>query len=368
MKCLLYPVLLLGFFPPAYAQTGLGVYHDYMNNFHVFDNGVEYQIESNPVTDVKIGNDYIAYTDSKKSFVSYYKGQTVVLEENLPNKVIATPNALVYQMQQRLMICEKGEKKMLSRNTDKFTAGDSIIIWQALPSMNYMSYENNEIKTIIYAVNSNVINDYKVGNNIMAFTDLDFNLKIYFKGKTYDTESTRINSYECGHNIVAFIDEFKNTFNVFYNGELKVISKEIIEDFKVSNDMVAFVDAKENFCIFYEGAITKIDSRKPDYYFARGNILYYSFDSELKFIYNGDIYSEPLIDRKNILSGNNSLLYFSNINRPKYFYKGTIFDSFYVQKPYTMNLNQDLPVFKYNNTIGFLFNGKIYEFNSRSNN
>ncbi len=362
-----FSLLFLATLSNVYSQSGLGVFHDYMNNFHVFDKGIERQIENYPVTNIKIGNDYIAYTDSKNSFISYYNGEKQVLEENFPNQVVATPKALIYKMQQRLMIFEKGEKKLLSKNADKFAAGDSLIVWQALPSMNYMSYENGEIKTIIYATNASVIYDYKVENNIMAFNDLDFNLKIYFKGKIYDTEGIRINSYECGHNIVAFIDEYKNTFNVFYNGEFKVISKEIIQDFKVSNDMVAYTDTKDNFYIFYDGAITKIDSRKPDYYFSKNNILFYAFDSELKIIYDGQIYSEPLIEQKNIITGNNSLVYFSNINRPKYFYKGKIVENFYVQKPYTINLNQDLPVFKYNNTIGFLYEGKIYEFTTRSN-
>ena len=351
----------------SFSQNGMGYYYDYSNHFFVFDNGIERQLEGEPVTEIRTGNNYITYTDSKLSFIYYYNGEKQVLEENIPNKVVATSTAIVYRMQQRLMICEKGEKKLLSRNTDLFVANDSIIIWQALPSLDYMCYENGEIKTIITASNSSVINDYKVGNNIMVFNDLNYNLKIYFKGKIYDTDNTRISNYDCALNIAAFVDEYKNTFNAFYKGKLKVLSKEIIQSFFVSNNTVAFVDSKDNFFIFYDGILTKIDSRKPDFYFSKGNILYYSYNSELKIVYEGEIYTESLVEQNNIIAGENSLLFYSNINSPKYFYMGKVIDNFYVQKPYTMELKQDLPIFKYNNTIGILHNGKIQEFGIRAN-
>lgn len=350
-----------------FSQNGQGYYHDYSNNFYVFDKGIERQAESFPVTKIFSGNNYVAYTDSKLSFVCYYNGDKQVLEENIPNKVVATSTALVYMMQERLMICENGEKKMLARRADSFFASDSIIIWQALPSLDYLSYENGKINTIIKATNSSVINDYKIGNNIMAFNDLNFELKIYFKGKIYNSGSDRVTSYGCAHDIVAFVDEFKSTFNVFYNGQFKILSKEIIKDYIVINNLVAFVDAKENFYIFYDGVLTKIDSRRPEFYSGKGNVFYYAYNSELKIIYNGEIYPQPLVNMQSILLGENSLLYYSNINRPIYFYKGKVIDNFYVQKPYTMELKMDLPIFRYNNTIGFLYDSKIYEYPTRSN-
>lgn len=351
----------------VYAQNGQGYYHDYSNNFYVFDKGIERQAESFPVTKIFSGNDYVAYTDSKLSFVYYYNGYKQVLEENFPNQVVATAPALVYKMQERLMLCEKGETKQLARRADAFFASDSIIIWQALPSLDYMAYVNGQTKTIIKATNSSVINDYKINNNIMAFNDLNNDLKVYFNGEIYTSTNNRVTNYECAHNIVAFIDEYKSTFNVFYDGAFKIISKEIIKEYLVINDMVAYVDAKDNFYIFYDGAITKIDSRRPDYFSGKGNMFYYSYNSELKIVYKGEIYSEPLVNPQSIIVGENGMLFYMNINQPKYFYKGKVYDNFYVQKPYTMELKLDLPVFKYNNTIGFLYNGKIHEYPTRSN-
>ena len=131
--------------------------------------------------------------------------------------------------------------------------------------------------------------------------------------------------------------------------------------------MVAYVDAKDNFYIFYDGAITKIDSRSPDFFSGKGNILYYSYNSELKIIYEGEIYPLPLVNPKSLILGQNGMLFYININQPQYFYKGKVYDNFYVQRPYTMELKLDLPIFKYNNTIGFWYNAKIHEYPTRSN-
>lgn len=349
------------------AQDGQGCFNDYTNNFYVFDHGIERQAESNPVKDIYSGNNYVAYTDSKLSFILYYNGDKQVLEENLPNQVTATNTALVYRMQERLMIVENGEKKMLSKRVDSYYASDSIVIWQALPSLDYMAYQDGKVQTVVKASNSSVINDYKVASNIMAFNDLNYDLMIFFKGNLLNSGSNRVTSFQCGHNVVAYVDEYKNTFSAFYNGKFKVLSKEIIKEYIVVNDLVAFIDSKDNFYIYYDDVLTKIDSRSPDFFSGKGNIFYYSFNSELKIVYKGDIYTENLVDRKSIIVGENALLYYSNVNRPKYFYKGKVIDNFYVPKPYSMTIKTDLPIFRYNNSIGFLFDSKIHEFSTRSN-
>lgn len=352
----------------SFAQNGIGYFSDYTNGFHIFDQGVDRQLETDRVSNIQVGNDYLVYTDPKKSLMCYYNGSKQMMEENQPTKMMAGANFFVYQMQQRLMLCEKGEKKLLSRNADSFIVGDSIVIWQNLPGMALMVYENGEIKTIAYPSNSNTVNDQKVGSNIWAYTDAAYMLNIYYKDSIYNTENSRITDYACGHNIVAFTDQYKNTFNVFYAGELKVLSNEIIKEFMVSNDMVAYIDAQENFYIFYKGGITKIDSRRPDFYYTKGNLLCFSYNSSMKIVYNGKIFTEPeLVDKSSLRFSDNAMLYYNNVNQPKYYYKGKVNDHFYVPKPYTMELNRDLPVFRYGNTIGFLNSNKMFEFGNRAN-
>ena len=194
------------------AQDGLGYYNDASNNFYVFDKGINRQLENYRIDSVKVGNDYLAYMDNKNSFIVYYNGDKQTIEESKPSSIVATGNILVYKMQQRLMIFQNGSTRQLSKNVNTFFASDSIIVWQSIPSLDIMAYENGEIKTIEAAtVSTNLISDGIVGKNILAYNDLAYNFKIYFNGTVYPTESTRIEDYKCGKNIVAYTDKYKNT-------------------------------------------------------------------------------------------------------------------------------------------------------------
>ncbi|MGZ4060148.1 MAG: hypothetical protein ACXVPU_14030 [Bacteroidia bacterium] len=370
MKTLFISFFLFFVTSVTLAQDGLGYYHDQSNYFYVFDKGISRQLENYHVDTVYVGNNYLSYMDQKNSLIVYYNGDKQTLEETKPDKIIATGNVLVYRMQRRLMIFENGNSRQLAEHVDSFFAGDSIIVWQALPSLDLMAYENGEIKTIEPAVSisNNVISDGLVGKNIFAFNDLAYNFKIYYNGKVYNTESTRITDYKCAENIVAWIDNYKNTLNVFYNGETKVISDQIMNSYAVCDDMVAYLDANNNFSIYYQGAITPIDSYAPDYYYAQDNIIYYSYHSELKIIYDGTIYKDRLVPQNSISIGINSLLYLDQTNRPKYFYEGTMKSNILFKQPNAMWLSRDLPVFRYDpSTIGFLYNGQLFEYGCRDN-
>jgi hypothetical protein len=345
------------------AQEGIGYFFDYTNHLNVFEKGSANDIESGSVTNIQTGLDYLAYVNESKSLVLYYDRQKKTIEEFPPSEMIATPYYLVYKTQQRLMICEKGEKKLLSGSAGNFYANDSMVVWQSLVTSNMMVYYRGEKKVFDFSRTSNVVDNGKAGSNIFAFIDSNYDLCIYFKDSLYKTGSSRIVNYQCGRDIVAYIDDHANTFNVFYNGKTQVLRNNIVKDFKVCNQAIAFIDADNNFCIFYRGMLTKIDTYAPEYCFVQNNVIYYSYNSVLRMVYNGKITKDENAQPLEILAGVNSLLYSTrSTNIPKFFYKGNIISNFYVPRPYTMSLSGDLPVFRYDKTIAFLYDGRLYEY------
>ncbi|MCW3070112.1 MAG: hypothetical protein JWO44_2 [Bacteroidetes bacterium] len=368
MKCrqlLLFSLLFISI-SAAQAQDGIGYYFDNTNHLNVFDHGVSHEIASLSVSDPLFGCDYMAYTDEKNSFMLYYASDKLTLEERPPSFAVATDYSLVYKTQKRLMICEKGEKKLLSKFAGDVFADDSIVVWKSEFDGSIMAYSDGEVVTVEPSVSAQVIRDGKTGVNLFAYNDLNYDFKIYYKGEVNATGGTRITSYACGKDIVAFQDNFRNNFSVFYKGETKVISEKIVKDFVVCNELVAFIDENDNFFIYYQGRLVKIDSYAPEYFFGKDNILCYSYQSQLKIVYQGKITVENNIDRPNILLGSNSVLYTTSIGKARYFYKGKIISNFYVQQPFTKELRNDLPVFTYgDNTIAFLYNEIIAEYGAR---
>jgi len=365
-RSLLTAPLLLIFFSAAQAQDGTGYYFDNTNHLNVFEHGVPHEIASQSVSDPLFGCDYMAYTDEKNSFMLYYASDKRTLEERSPSFAVATDYALVYKTQKRLMICEKGEKKLLSKFAGDVFADDSIVVWQSEFDGSIMAYADGETVTVEPAVSSQVIRDGKTGVNLFAYNDLNYDFKIYYKGEVHATGGTRVTRYACGKDIVAFQDNFRNNFTVFYKGETKVISEKIVKDFVVCNELVAFVDENDNFFIYYKGRLLKIDTYAPEYFFGKDNILCYSYQSQLKIVYEGKITVEQNVERQNITAGSNAVLYTTNSGKPAYFYKGRIISNFYVPRPFTKELHNDLPVFTYgDNTIAFLFNEMIFEYGAR---
>lgn len=353
----------------SFGQEGIGYYYDSYDHFYVFDKGNTLQLESYPVDSIKIGNDYLAYIDKQSNLKVYCNGETKTIEESVPDKIVATAYALVYKMEQRLMLYQNGRKTELASWTDRFFAGDSIVIWQALPGLDIMAYESGEIKTIEVAVSTKVIKGGKAGKNIFAYSDLNNNFKIYYKGQVIETQASDIRNYRCGRDIVAYIDRFNSTFNVFDHGEIKIISTQLPKSFTVSDNIISYFDMDDNFMVYYNGESIKIESYVPTAFQAKENVIVYYFKPELKLFYEGKVYLlEKIIEQKNRIIGINSLLYLDNANRAKYFYKGKVMDNFLVEIPIQIELYRDLPVLKYGkNTTGFLYNGKLYEYETRLN-
>jgi len=369
MKKIFFTSVLLAVVLLSHGQVGLGFFFDINDHFYVFDKGNTFQLEVNHVDSIKVGNDYLSYIDKQSNLKVYYNGETKTIEESSPRIIVATAYALVYKMEHRLMIYQNGKKIQLASWADRFYAGDSIVTWQDSPSLDIMAYENGEIKTIETAVSTRVIKGGKAGKNIFAYSDLNNNFKIYYKGQVIETQASDIHNYKCGRDIVAFVDRFNSTFNVFDNGEIKIITTRLPQNYSVSENIICYLDADDNFMIYYNGEAIKLESFKPDFYQAKNNVIVYFNKPELKIFYEGEGQTlEKITEQKNIIIGVNSALYFDNSNRAKYFYKGKIYDNFLIETPKKMELYRDLPVFYYgNNTIGFLYNGKLLEYETSNN-
>lgn len=369
MKKIFFTSFLWAIVLVSVAQDGLGYFYDFNNHFYVFDKGNTLKLESNRVDSIKVGNDYLAYIDKQSNLKVYSNGETKIIEESVPRIIVATAYALVYKMERRLMIYQNGIKTQLASWADRFFAGDSIVTWQTSPSLDIMAYENGEIKTIEVAVSTKVIKGGRAGKNIFAYSDLNNNFKIYYKGQVIETQAADIRNYKCGRDVVAYIDRFNSTFNVFDKGNIETISSRLPQNYSVSENIISYLDVDNNFMVYFKGESIKLESYEPTFYQVKNNVIVYYYKPELKLFYEGKVYElEKIIEQKNIVIGVNSALYLDNAGRAKYFYKGKVVENFLIEQPRKIDLYHDLPVLTYgNNTIGFFYNGKLYEYETAQN-
>jgi hypothetical protein len=285
MKNVFFYLFLQGIVMNSFGQEGLGYYHDYNDHFYVFDKGTTHQLESYHIDSIKVGNNYLAYIDKQNNLKIYFEGETKIIEEAAPNKIISTAYSLVYKMEQRLMIYQNGQKKELASWAERFFAGDSIVTWQGKPSLDIMAYENGEIKIIEAATSTKVIKGGRVGKDIFAYVDLNNSFKIYYKGQVNETGASDITNYKCGRGIVAYIDKFNSTFNVYNQGDIKIITDRLPKNYTVSENIISFIDADNNFMVYFNGESIKLESFEPEFYQAKDNVVVYYYKPELKVFY-----------------------------------------------------------------------------------
>ncbi len=361
----LYITLLLAMLGiQSVAQEGLGYYYDYYNHFYVFDHGKNIQLESNPVDSIRAGNDYLAYISQGGDLKVYYNGEVITIEENIPNEMIASANALVYKMQKRLMIFERGEKQELSPWAQNYSVSDNMVTWQEVTNLNIMTYQNGEIKTIESGFSVKAINANKTSKNVFAYSDMNNEFKVFFNNEVFDSQLNNIRNFKCGLNTVAFLDRFNNAFIVFYDGAYYTLSDRLPKSYTVADNAVFYTDANDNLMLYYAGKLVQLETFLPSFQRTKDNIIAYYNDPELKVVYAGQkITLDKFSGQPNLILGPNSALYLDNNNRPKYFYKGKLYENFLNEPVRELYLYRDLPFFKYgNNTVGFYYEGKMYEF------
>ena len=313
MKAILFIHVFCISFMHSYSQNGLGYFTDINNQFVIFEKGNIFPAERTKVDSIHLGDDYVSYIDALGNLKLFSNGELKVLEETFPSSIYALSNALVYKMQQRLVIYESGIKKELTNWAGFVKVHQEIVIWQNMPSMDLMAYVNGQTYTIEKAVGFNTIKEYKIGRNIFAYNDLNNHMKIFYNGKVYDTETSNILTFKCGKNTVAYYDEFYHEFKVFQNGTFTTLCTFQPKQYDVADDLVAYLDINEYFNVFYNGKTKRLLNYKPNSFKAINNmLLFYDFgdignmgnNKEFDVFYKGEVYKlEKFIPIKETLVG-----------------------------------------------------------------
>jgi hypothetical protein len=144
----------------------------------------------------------------------------------------------------------------------------------------------------------NNINAWEGSDSIVAFYDSNYkNYHIFYHDTEYDLADglveIPIEDFKVGNNIFAFIDKYQMTFTVFYQAEYIDLSTVIRKvDYKVSADIVAYIDDETNtFKCFFKGDIYDLEDLPPkEYKVGYGMVAYVSQNEEFKVFYNGDMY------------------------------------------------------------------------------
>ena len=161
-----------------------------------------------------------------------------------------------------------------------------------------------------------------MGCNTVAYVDgATQNFKAFYKGNTLLLENFAPANFKVGDDLIAYVDNQGN-FKVFYMGELFTVSTYEPQYYDVVDHMVVYGDA-QNFNAYYQGKTTKLESYKPDaYQMDYNSIAYKDRDNHIHLFSEGSIkdVSNQIINTYNLTR--NVLMYSTDLESMHFYCNG----------------------------------------------
>ncbi len=209
------------------------------------------------------------------------------------------------------------------------------------------------------------IKNYKIGQDCIEYRDYTGNLKVYYKGKVYDmydaaddyfvskhfalgllnnqlkifdkgnmiTLSTNIGTYAIADSLVAFHDNENMKFDVYYKKFIyqleDVIVSNAITSFKAKGNMLAYIDSKSDFKMFYHGSVSTIislNSVSPLLYDVGQDVVAYvnNDDQSFNVYWAGQNYRIEDFSPASFVAGSDFVAYVDNTGQFKIFSEGGV--------------------------------------------
>lgn len=245
---------------------------------------------------------------------------------------------------------------------------------------------------------SQPIKSYKVGGNAVAYVNGADNFHAYYKGEKYellsippldyvatdnfivfyrdmilnifDNGSKKLlsgytSSYAAGDSIVCFYDLNNSILRAYYNGQVQdletILGREVDSiKFKVGDNIIAYVNAADQFKLFYQEHLLNLENNAPSSFQAGRNIVSYvdGYTQNFKIFYNGMSYTVENMPPASYITADDMVAYVSNTGDFKIFYQGQLLkiSSF---APVFYDVQDKVVVYFDNRFFTAFYNGKI---------
>lgn len=298
-------------------------YIDKFGHFMVFDNGKVHQLEFLPIKDIKMGSDFLIYTDATDNLKLYKNNNVLTLEAHARSKYQTTAFLTHRQSSSASeIILPSGQKIMVDINgqAQPFMLGDSILAF-INHSGNLRAFLHGETYTIDNGFDIQQ-NSFKVSNNTLAYTNSAGVFYMFYKNEAQEIDNQKPIKYWVGSGWVAYVNNY-NEFVVFYNGENIVLENFVPKSYKAGYNTLAYVSTEGNLKVWYNGQVHTLTNTLPVFYEIINNTVVYTNDNQYfsVFFENKNEAIETYLPTE-IAIANGIVAYTDNNNRLKAWIKG----------------------------------------------
>lgn len=282
----IFVVLLSLFIYNSQAQN-LGAFKDRNDYFVVFDEGQLIKLEYQLVSLFYVKNVSVPYIDPMGNFVIYWNKKKEQVSPSV-DEIVATDNLVLFSAGPILKVWEGGETTLLTMNSGRYLAGDSLVIFEDTRDNSIHVYYDHEHHEVDRGVFGEVVKQGEVGYNTLVYQNRVKQYNIIHKGRqlelfTYNDEV----EFSCGQDVVAYNDPIQNVFMVYDDGEFIEVETLPAESMASGRGFVVYEDANLNLKMYKDGRILEdLSSYSPDWYKVKDSMVVFA-ENEVFKVYDG---------------------------------------------------------------------------------
>ncbi len=193
---------------------------------------------------------------------------------------------------------------------------------------------------------SRFVGHHETGDSIVGFFDTEkYYLQVYYDGQIITIADGLLyqdtKAFIVGSNMLAFVDAFQN-FKVFYQGEIyDVLQTDLIIAARIGRNVMAFIDPVTDFLqVFYDGEVIELETFRPlSFQVGYEKVAYIDNMESFKLFDNGEVYTVSDFPPDMYLLKDNMLIYHQQ-GQLWTFYKG---ESYLIENyiPTTYKINDN---------------------------
>ena len=332
---------------------------DFSRYFKNFQDGYFRQIEFQPISEFKYGDNLVAYVDFRGNLVVY----DGIKKNNISNIRV------VYEVSDKLMIWKVGEtlnmwdetgKRTLTFNVRNYWVKDDIIVFEDTRYNSVSVYYNGEIYPLYNSLGDLNSPDF-IGENIVAFRDNGNFNKVFWNGAIYDIDVWQSSfSYHGGTDILAFNDLVNGTFTVFDKGVFFDVEDFYMDTYKAGRGFVAYTNLNGDLIYYSNGAKQKLSNFAPDFWDVKDDVIVWSENTFFYAFSNGEKIELARYIPKDYQLKNNTVAFRNIMGGVSALVNGEIFEiTNQFNSTYSIHTNSVL-VELFNRSFILFTNGKKY--------
>jgi len=316
-----YTIFIFLFIADVASAQFIQAYQDFRKYLYVFQDGVSYQLESQPVRSFAVSAEAVVYVDNANNLKGWYRNEKFDLGEGNDLQLTSSRKYITFQRGQFLGLFDNGKYKRLASFLKEYTVGDEIIAFKEDNYDMLKAYYNGEIIDLEYTLVSK-LGSYQVGDNVVAFSNGSHYFKVFHNGELLELEQWEPTQFVCGRDMVAYIDGSTQNLKLFYNDKVLKLENFPPTSMQMGDNVFAYVSDESAFKVYSNGKLLKIESYAPDFFKVQDNICAFFFDNKLQIVLDGTRYELENFNPRSYQISNNNIAWVDNSGRLKMFDKG----------------------------------------------